>query len=98
MSAAAGSLPVVTKAAKTTYRCGECGWTTVKWVGRCGVCQAWGTVEEAGARQGVHVVRPGAVSAPAVPIGEVKAEVAHARTTGVPELDRVLGGGLVAGA
>ncbi|WP_433220985.1 DNA repair protein RadA [Microtetraspora malaysiensis] len=83
---------------RVSYRCGECGWTTAKWVGRCGECQAWGTVEEAGARQGVNVVKPGAVSAPAVPIGEVKAEVAHARTTGVGELDRVLGGGLVSGA
>ncbi|WP_067181149.1 DNA repair protein RadA [Microtetraspora niveoalba] len=83
---------------RVSYRCGECGWTTAKWVGRCGECQAWGTVEEAGARQGVSVVRPGAVSAPAVPISEVKAEVAHARPTGVGELDRVLGGGLVPGA
>ncbi|MFF4772072.1 DNA repair protein RadA [Microtetraspora fusca] len=83
---------------RVSYRCGECGWTTAKWVGRCGECQAWGTVEEAGARQGVSVVKPGAVSAPAVPIGEVKAEVAHARSTGVSELDRVLGGGLVPGA
>ncbi|WP_066945794.1 DNA repair protein RadA [Microtetraspora fusca] len=83
---------------RVSYRCGECGWTTAKWVGRCGECQAWGTVEEAGARQGVSVVKPGAVSAPAVPIGEVKAEVAHARSTGVGELDRVLGGGLVPGA
>ena len=31
------------------YRCAECGWTTVKWVGRCGECQAWGTVAEVGA-------------------------------------------------
>ncbi|RUQ44853.1 DNA repair protein RadA, partial [Micrococcus sp. HSID17228] len=30
------------------YRCTECGWTTVKWVGRCGECQSWGTVEEIG--------------------------------------------------
>ncbi|HET7781567.1 MAG TPA: DNA repair protein RadA, partial [Arthrobacter sp.] len=30
------------------YKCAECGWTTVKWVGRCGECQAWGTVEETG--------------------------------------------------
>ncbi|HET8769287.1 MAG TPA: DNA repair protein RadA, partial [Pedococcus sp.] len=31
------------------YRCSECGWTTVKWVGRCGECQAWGSVSEVGA-------------------------------------------------
>ncbi|MDI1289754.1 MAG: DNA repair protein RadA, partial [bacterium] len=31
------------------FRCTDCGWTTAKWVGRCGECQAWGTVEEVGA-------------------------------------------------
>ncbi|MBN9629145.1 MAG: DNA repair protein RadA, partial [Actinobacteria bacterium] len=39
--------------AAATYRCTECGWTTVKWVGRCGECQEWGTVAEAAARTGV---------------------------------------------
>ncbi|MFD9942028.1 DNA repair protein RadA [Nonomuraea sp. NPDC059023] len=81
----------------TGYRCTECGWRTLKWVGRCGECQAWGTVDEEGAK-GVHVVRAGATTGPAVPIGEVKAEIATARTTGVGELDRVLGGGVVPGA
>ncbi|MFI9552444.1 DNA repair protein RadA [Nonomuraea endophytica] len=81
----------------TGYRCTECGWRTLKWVGRCGECQAWGTVDEEGAK-GVHVVRAGATTGPAVPIGEVKAELATARTTGVGELDRVLGGGVVPGA
>ncbi|WP_188189248.1 DNA repair protein RadA [Nonomuraea sp. SYSU D8015] len=85
-------------AQKPGYRCAECGWRTAKWVGRCGECQAWGTVDEEGARAGVTVVQAGATSAPAVPIGQVKAEVATARTTGVGELDRVLGGGLVPGA
>ncbi|MFC4118639.1 DNA repair protein RadA [Nonomuraea zeae] len=85
-------------AQKPGYRCAECGWRTTKWVGRCGECQAWGTVDEEGARAGVTVVQAGATTAPALPIGQVKAEVAAARTTGVAELDRVLGGGLVAGA
>ncbi len=84
-------------AQKPGYRCTECGWRTTKWVGRCGECQAWGTVDEEGARAGARVVQAAPVSAPAVPIGQVKAEVAQARTTGVGELDRVLGGGLVPG-
>ncbi|MSW42582.1 MAG: DNA repair protein RadA, partial [Actinobacteria bacterium] len=41
------------------YRCGECGWTTVKWAGRCGECQAWGTVSEVGAAA-LRAVAPGA--------------------------------------
>ncbi|MEU7741285.1 DNA repair protein RadA [Nonomuraea sp. NPDC049158] len=89
---------MVKSAQKPGYRCAECGWRTTKWVGRCGECQAWGTVDEEGARAGVHVVQAGATTAPAIPIGQVKAEMAAARTTGVSELDRVLGGGLVPGA
>src|SRR4051812_35182999 len=80
-----------------TYRCGECGWSSMKWVGRCGECQAWGTIEETGAPQ-VARVSAGPVSAPALPISEVRAEAAAARASGVAELDRVLGGGIVPGA
>jgi DNA repair protein RadA/Sms len=85
-------------AQKPGYRCAECGWRTSKWVGRCGECQAWGTVDEEGGLSAAHVVRAGAVTSPAMPIGQVKAEIAAARSTGVGELDRVLGGGLVPGA
>jgi DNA repair protein RadA/Sms len=99
MSAGSASLLDMAKSAqKPGYRCAECGWRTMKWVGRCGECQAWGTVDEEGARGGAHVVQAGATTAPAMPIGQVKAEMAAARTTGVGELDRVLGGGLVPGA
>ena len=34
---------------RALYRCSECGWETAKWVGRCGECQTWGSVVEAGA-------------------------------------------------
>lgn len=84
--------------AKTSgYRCSECGWATVKWVGRCGECQAWGSVSEIGAVT-VRTTAPGRVERPAIPIGEVDARRAEARSTGVGEFDRVLGGGLVPGA
>src|SRR3954454_7823105 len=79
------------------YRCDECGLEATKWVGRCPECQAWGTLQEVGARSGVSV-SAGPVSAPARPIGEVPADGAKHRPTGVPELDRVLGGGLVPGS
>ena len=85
------------KTRRATYRCSECGWETGKWVGRCGECQAWGSIAEAAA---VVQVRATAspVTRPAVPIGQVPAEESAARSSGVPELDRVLGGGLVPGA
>ncbi|QWF81503.1 DNA repair protein RadA [Amycolatopsis sp. CA-230715] len=81
------------------FRCGECGYEPAKWVGRCPECQAWGTIEERGdARPPIARVAAGAPSAPARPIAEVDVEAARARHTGVSELDRVLGGGLVPGA
>ncbi|MCD0452265.1 DNA repair protein RadA [Actinocorallia sp. API 0066] len=86
------------KAVKTAYRCGECGWRTAKWVGRCGECQAWGTVGEAGAAAPPRVVSAGPVTTPARPIGEVDVRSSATRPTGMDELDRVLGGGLVPGA
>jgi len=81
---------------RASYRCSECGWETGKWLGRCGECQAWGSLEEAGATQGRTAAGP--VTSPARPISEVPAEDSHARSSGVPELDRVLGGGIVPGA
>lgn len=84
------------KTARPAFRCSECGWETAKWVGRCGECQAWGSVAEAAAPTMRAVSAP--VTRPAVPIGEVSVEDSAFRSSGVPELDRVLGGGLVPGA
>jgi DNA repair protein RadA/Sms len=90
-----------TRAARGGYRCAECGHQAAQWVGRCPTCQAWGTLEEAApiaaARPRQRVVA-GAPSAPARRIADVALDSARARATGVSELDRVLGGGLVPGA
>ena len=85
------------KVEKDPFRCSECGWTSQKWVGRCGECQAWGCVEEIAAPKKLSLVA-GKVSHAATPIGDVDLSMARARETGVSELDRVLGGGLVPGA
>ncbi|MCC2033154.1 DNA repair protein RadA [Microbacterium allomyrinae] len=83
------------------YRCTECGWTAIKWVGRCGECQQWGTVVEAsestGLTRAIAPVAPGAGRA-ARPITHIDTTDTPRRTTGVGEFDRVLGGGLVPGA
>jgi DNA repair protein RadA/Sms len=94
-------------AAAVLYQCSECGWRSMKWAGRCGECQGWGTVAEARvpaqARAGLRSpARAGqpifSGSAAAVPITDVDASSASARPTGLDELDLVLGGGLVPGA
>jgi DNA repair protein RadA/Sms len=88
------------------YECSECGWRAPKWAGRCGECQTWGSVAEA-RQSGITAVAPGSTRvplragkprSPAIPIAQVDATAARARPTGMGELDRVLGGGLVPGA
>lgn len=85
-----------TSKTRSAYRCSECGWETGKWVGRCGECQAWGSVAEVGVITARTTAGP--VTAKAVPIGEVSVTESAFQSSGVPELDRVLGGGLVPGA
>ncbi|MGV9195317.1 DNA repair protein RadA [Microbacterium sp. MC2] len=83
------------------YRCTECGWTAMKWVGRCGECQQWGTVVEAAEQTGItRSVAPVAPSAAraARPITTIDTTETPRRTSGVGEFDRVLGGGIVPGA
>ena len=80
----------------STYRCSECGWTTVRWVGRCGECQAWGSVAESHAP--AAKLTAAAPIHSAVPIGEVDASETAGIPTGIGELDRVLGTGLTPGA
>src|SRR5690606_35856510 len=87
--------------ATAPYRCTECGWTTIKWVGRCGECQQWGTVVEASEQTGItRTIAPAAPAAgrAARPITSIDTRDTPRRTTGVGEFDRVLGGGLVPGA
>lgn len=82
---------------RTVYRCEECGAETSKWSGRCGACEAWNTLVE-DLRSSAPAPTVGLGGAPAVPIGEVDANVAAPRPTGIAEFDRVLGGGLVPGS
>jgi DNA repair protein RadA/Sms len=87
------------KSGRAAHRCTECGYGSAKWVGRCPECQAWGTLQEVGApAAALRSVAAGPVSAPARPIAEVGLAGARAVPTGIAELDRVLGGGLVPGA
>ncbi|HEX5448573.1 MAG TPA: DNA repair protein RadA [Gaiellaceae bacterium] len=80
------------KTAAIQHVCSECGTASTRWLGRCPGCGAYGTlVAEAPAPRGGR--RP-AGAAP-LRLVEVVAEESERMSTGVPELDRVLGGGLV---
>jgi len=84
----------------TTYRCSECGWTSPKWVGRCGDCGQWNTVDESSTPTGPRApapVRPSSERA-ARPITAIETTPATHEATGIGEFDRVLGGGIVPGA
>ena len=92
-------------ASKSSFSCTECGWSSVKWVGQCGECQAWDTMREGPAAGGkglgaVRSVKPSVIvaSSAAKPITEISTESVASRSTQVAEFDRVLGGGLVPGA
>jgi DNA repair protein RadA/Sms len=83
----------VAKAAASVFSCPECGYSSGRWLGRCPGCGEFGTlVEEAKITGGAA---PGAAARPTLRLVEVEAEEADRIPTGVPELDRVLGGGLV---
>jgi DNA repair protein RadA/Sms len=78
--------------AAITYACGECGYTAGRWFGRCPGCGAFGTLAEE--------LPPPAAGSPGLPrtvlrLADVEVAEAERIGTGVPELDRVLGGGLV---
>jgi DNA repair protein RadA/Sms len=93
-------------ASKTVYTCRECGGSSPKWLGQCPHCKAWNTLDEtvaepAGAAKAHRYQALAAVSGGAQPVATLAeldaAEVART-PTGQEELDRVLGGGIVAGA
>ncbi|MBQ9839082.1 MAG: DNA repair protein RadA [Oscillospiraceae bacterium] len=87
--------------AKTIFYCTACGNESPKWQGRCAACGAWNTLEE-------HIEKPNAIGkARSAPVGmsrsaqrlqEVETDDESRFSTGMGELDRVLGGGAVAGS
>lgn len=90
---------------KTVYVCGNCGQEAAKWAGRCPACGEWNTFREMTVRAGAGARRDssGPTAAPRhearpVVLSEVSAEQEPRLTTGDPELDRVLGGGIVPGS
>ncbi len=85
--------------ARPTFRCAECGAAAAKWHGRCPECQAWGTLAEASPVAGsLRKVSAGPTTGVAQSMPDIDATAVQMRASGITELDRVLGGGLVPGS
>ena len=88
---------------KTIYTCSECGGTSPKWLGKCPHCNAWNTLEETRADTGPAKNRMQALTRglnapqPVATLSHIEAADIARTPTGLEELDRVLGGGIVTG-
>jgi DNA repair protein RadA/Sms len=87
---------------KSIYICTECGGTSAKWLGKCPSCNAWNTlvegVEEGASKNRYNAGTRGLVAnQPVATLAEIEASDVDRQPTGIAELDRVLGGGIVAG-
>lgn len=90
---------------KTVYVCSACGYETSRWMGKCPGCSAWNTMEEQAPQAAVSQATPvkankqrGGTGAKALRLDEIPEETAARASTGIAELDRVLGGGVVEGS
>ena len=89
---------------KTTYTCNECGGTTPRWLGKCPHCNAWNSLVESvaepangGGKNRLSQAKGLAPSAALTVVSENQAVGVERSPTGVGELERVLGGGIVEG-
>ncbi len=85
---------------KTVYTCTECGGSTPKWQGKCPHCEAWNTLIEGVAEPAAATRNRFASLAPASAVAvlaDIEAAEVPRTPTGIAELDRVLGGGIVEG-
>lgn len=86
---------------KTIYVCSECGYETSKWLGKCPNCSSWSTFEEVirdigQSKKATSEIKGKSISS--LSLGEIKPDRELRYKTGLGELDRVLGGGIVKGS
>ena len=88
------------KAKKTVFFCQECGYESPKWMGQCPGCKSWNTFveENVSPSQTKHQEAAGRKKAEPVALSEISLDEEDRIHTGIKELDRVLGGGIVQGS
>ncbi len=86
---------------KTAYVCGECGYESPKWYGKCPTCGKWNTMEEtliSSVQSTISASASPRTISSAKRLSEIDINNEHRYKTGLTELDRVLGGGIVKGS
>ena len=87
---------------KTSYQCSACGYENPRWMGKCPECGAWNTMEEILAAPEEAAPKAykqrGGTGSSAKPLKDIETGTQVYISSGLPELDRVLGGGIVEGA
>lgn len=88
------------KAKTSIFFCQNCGYESAKWQGQCPACREWNTfTEEPVVKSGSSIKRKSAVAASKpVQLSGIETDEGHRITSGIGELDRVLGGGIVSGS
>lgn len=85
---------------RLVYRCSACATAYPQWAGRCPSCEAWNSMVEdvEGPDPDIATIIAATSGAVAMPIVEIDTQISGPHSTGIDELDRVLGGGLVPGS
>jgi DNA repair protein RadA/Sms len=95
-------VPRLASKTRTVFACAECGHLSAKWLGQCPACRRWNTLHEEVApeppRSGSRSFGAAGGASRPIPLHEVEASEEERVQTGIGELDRVLGGGVVPGA
>lgn len=85
------------KAKGSVFFCGECGYESTKWLGKCPACGSWNTMLEQKKISSVSSIN-NLTYAHAIPLADVTTTASGRVSSGIGELDRVLGGGIVPGS
>ena len=85
------------KAKDSVFFCGECGYESTKWLGKCPACGSWNTMLEQKKISSVPSIN-NLTYAHAIPLADVTTTASGRVSSGIGELDRVLGGGIVPGS
>ena len=86
------------KGKKTVFFCQNCGYESVKWMGQCPGCQQWNTFVEESVTEASSGKKQQRSRKQPVSLAEIQTEKEERTATGIGELDRVLGGGIVGGS